>query len=434
MRLEEIAPNTSRLRLENGITLYLKEIHTAPLISHWVWYRVGARNEQPGLSGLSHWVEHMQFKGTRLFPNGLLDKAISRTGGSWNAFTSRDSTAYYETLPAAEAELALRLEADRMMNSLFDPDEVESERTVILSEREGSENEPQFRLDEALLAAAFDRHPYRNEVIGSVADLKRITRDDLYQHYLQYYAPANALVSLAGDFETREMAERLEQIYGAVPARVVGREQVQSEPALQEERRVMVEGPGHTVYLRLAYRAPAGGDDDHFPMSVLDSLLCGPGNMNKTTRMYQALVLKDLVTGVYGDLQLTLDPYLYTFGVTLRPGVEWKRVLQVLEDEIHRVQDELISPDEIHKAVKQERAFLAYESERISNHAYWMGSSEMFASYAWYLNYLQRLEQVTPEDVQRAARKYFDDNTRVIGVYQPTGGDEPYGDDGEGEE
>ncbi|MEM5774599.1 MAG: insulinase family protein, partial [Anaerolineaceae bacterium] len=135
--------------LENGLSIYLKEIHTAPLISHWVWYRVGSRNEIPGKTGISHWVEHMQFKGTAKFPAGLLDRAISRDGGMWNAFTNTDWTAYFEVMPSDKIDIALELEADRMMNSLFEPDEVESERTVIISEMEGSENEPLYRLGTA---------------------------------------------------------------------------------------------------------------------------------------------------------------------------------------------------------------------------------------------------------------------------------------------
>jgi zinc protease len=135
----------TRTRLANGLTVHLKEIHTAPIISQWVWYRVGSRNEPAGLTGISHWVEHMQFKGTPNLPAGVLDKAISREGGNWNAMTFLDWTTYYETLPADRIELGLRLEADRMVHSSYPPEEVESERTVVISEREGDENEPMFR-------------------------------------------------------------------------------------------------------------------------------------------------------------------------------------------------------------------------------------------------------------------------------------------------
>ena len=169
----------TRITLPNGLTLHLKEIHTAPIISHWVWYRVGSRDETPGSTGVSHWVEHMQFKGTPTFPSSVLDKAIAREGGMWNAFTHLDWTTYYETLPADKIDLGLSLEADRMVNSVYDPQDVNSERTVILSEREDSENDDAFRLGEALQIAAFQVHAYGHEVIGFSDDLRRMQRADI---------------------------------------------------------------------------------------------------------------------------------------------------------------------------------------------------------------------------------------------------------------
>ena len=156
--------------LENGLKIYLKEIHSAPIISHWIWFRIGARYEQPGLTGLSHWVEHMQFKGTQRTPGTQMDRMVSREGGLWNAFTHLDWTTYFETMPANKIDIALDLEADRMFNSLFEQNEVESERTVIIAEKEGKDNDPLSRLNSAVIAAAFEKHPYRNEVIGSNED------------------------------------------------------------------------------------------------------------------------------------------------------------------------------------------------------------------------------------------------------------------------
>ena len=184
--------NVVKTTLGNGLTIFLKEIHTAPIISHWVWYRIGSRYETPGKTGLSHWVEHMQFKGTHRFPGSKMDQLVSREGGIWNAFTHLDWTTYFETMPADKIDIAMELEADRMFNSVFDQKEVDSERTVILAEKEGKENEPILRLNTAVIAAAFEDHPYKNEVIGTTEDLNRINRDDLYQHYRRYYHPGNA--------------------------------------------------------------------------------------------------------------------------------------------------------------------------------------------------------------------------------------------------
>ncbi len=192
--------------LTNGLKVLLKEIHTAPLISSWVWYKVGSRDENTGHTGISHWCEHMQFKGTPKFPPNVLDRAVSRDGGMWNAFTYFDWTTFFETMPADKIDLGLRIEADRMVNSMYDEKEVNSERTVIISEREGSENEPYFQLGEAVQNAAFRTHPYHHEVIGDMPDLKSMSRADLYNHYRTYYAPNNALISVAGDFKTKRHA------------------------------------------------------------------------------------------------------------------------------------------------------------------------------------------------------------------------------------
>lgn len=145
--------------LDNGLTIYLKEIHSAPIISHWVWYRVGSRNEQTGYTGISHWVEHMQFKGTQRFSGNLMDRVIAREGGLWNAFTHMDWTTYYETMPVNKIDIALELESDRMFNSIYDPLEVEYERKVILSEKDGKENDPFSRLNNAVINAGFEKTP-----------------------------------------------------------------------------------------------------------------------------------------------------------------------------------------------------------------------------------------------------------------------------------
>ena len=202
--------------LSNGLTVHLKEIHTAPIISSWIWYRVGSRYELPGLTGLSHWVEHMQFKGTPSYPAGKLDRLIEREGGTWNAFTYLDWTTFYETMPKEKIELAFSLEADRMINSRFENNEVESERTVIISEREGSENEPLFRLGEAVQKAAFPQHPYRYEVLGEKTDLYRIQRKDLLSHYRNYYSPGNALLAVAGDFNATKLMKRIQNINSTI--------------------------------------------------------------------------------------------------------------------------------------------------------------------------------------------------------------------------
>ena len=420
----------TEVTLPNGLKVLLKEVHTAPLISQWIWYRVGSKDEPTGLTGASHWVEHMQFKGTPQFPASMLDKAIARDGGQWNAFTFLDWTTFYETMPAARIDLSLRLEANRMCSSEFSPDEVDSERTVIISEREGSENEPLFLLGEAMQQAAFRVHPYHHEVIGDMADLLSLTREQLYHHYRTYYQPNNAVLALAGDFETDQMLARIRELYAEIPAADSPPRLLRPEPAQPGEVRLTVEGPGETAFLEIAYRAPAASDPEFFGLAVLDSLLAGPSNLNmfggggisnKTSRLYRAILDKDLAVGVHGGSSATIDPFMYTFTITGHPTNHLDQALAALDDELKRLQDEPVSPDEVARAIKQARAMFAYGAENITNQAFWLGYAEMFANYSWFTTYLEKLSQVTPADVQRAAQTFFQPRARVVGTYLPNG-------------
>ncbi|MEX2143587.1 MAG: pitrilysin family protein [Anaerolineales bacterium] len=415
--------------LNNGLKVLLKEIHTTPIISHWLWVRAGSRDEGPGLSGVSHWVEHMQFKGTPLFPAGRLDKDISRDGGFWNAMTYIDWTAYFETMPADKVDLAIRLEADRLVNSAFDPQEVESERTVIISERQGNENNPMFLLDEDVQKAAFEQHAYQHEVIGRMADLETISRDDLYNHYKRFYVPNNAVLAMAGDFDSQLMLDRLRQLYETIPAGQAPQRPDAVEPVPVAERRVITRGPGETVFVKAAYRSLPATHPDFSALTVADSLLAGPSNLNmfsggisnKTSRLYRRLVDGDLAVGVSGGLQATIDPFLYDITMVVHPERKPEEAITALDEELARLQESPPKPEELTRSVKQAQALFAYGSESITNQAFWLGFAEIFDSYAWFENYLERLAAVTPQDVQRVAQTYLHAQRRVLGIYQPDG-------------
>jgi zinc protease len=301
---------------------------------------------------------------------------------------------------------------------------------VVISEREGNENEPLFLLGEAVQQAAFRVHPYHHEVIGDLADLKSMSRDDLYNHYRAYYVPNNAVLGVAGDFEADEMLTRIRELFEPIPAGPTPPRLAHPEPGAGGEHRLTVEGPGETTYIQVSYHAPAGSDPDFFPLTVLDSLLAGPSGLsifgggglsNKTSRLYRALVEKELTVAVGGSTVTTLDPFLYSLTVTVHPSRKPEEVLSALDDEIRRIQDELVPIGEITRAIKQARALFAYHSENITSQASWLGHAEIFASYNWFLTYLDKLAQVTPADVQKAAQKYLRSRNRVVGTYIPTG-------------
>jgi zinc protease len=418
---------TETVRLENGLTVVLKESRHAPVATFWVWYRVGSRNEIPGITGIAHWCEHMLFKGSAAFPKGEIDKQISRSGGIMNGLTWLDFTTFYQTLPADQIDLGLRIEADRMVNALFDPGEVDLERTVIISERQGDENEPTFLLDEEVTSAAFRVHPYRQQTIGDMCDLERISRDDLWRHYQTYYGPNNAIAVAVGDFETDEMLARVQELFGPIARRSDPLPVDRPEPPQRGERRVSLEGPGTTAYLQAVYHTPSAIELDFFPMVVLSTILTGAPGMNvfagdppnRSSRLYRALVETGLAATVSGSFSPMLDPYLYEVSATVRSGRTPAEVEAALDAEFDRVLQEPISAGELHKAVKQAKAQFAYSSESVTNQGFWLGYSSLVADLAWFESFVACLAAVTVEDVQRVAQSYLPRRNRTMGHYVP---------------
>ena len=413
---------TTHHTLPNGLTILLKEVHSAPVVSWWLAYRVGSRNEPTGRTGISHWVEHMMFKGTPRFPAGLLDREIDRAGGQWNAFTSMDATKYFETLPADKIDIAMQAEADRMTNALFDPEETESERTVIISERQGAENQPTFWLQEELRAAAFRVHGYHHEIIGDETDLRTITRDDLYAHYQHHYSPANACAIAVGAFDSADMLAKIEALFGDIPASSAPELFARPEPPQQGQRRVAIERPGKTAFCEICHRAPAATHPDWMKLKVLDAVLTGSSGAsdNKTSRLYEALVKSEIAASVGASLTPTIDPYLYSIIITLRDGRSPEEAEAALLHEIERLQDDGISESELNKARKQSRAAFAYSTESVTWQAYWLAQSFILGETGWFDAYSERLMSVTAADVQAAAQRYLTPGSRVVGYLHPT--------------
>jgi zinc protease len=420
-----LSDSVQRTTLDNGLTILTREVHSAPITSFWIWYRVGSRNERPGMTGVSHWVEHMLFKGTPSHPQGDFDRMVQREGGTFNGMTWLDWTAYYETLPSDRIDLALRIEADRMVNSLFDADETERERTVIISEREGRENHPTFLLFEQVQALSFLSHPYHHRVIGWKEDLHTITRADLYRHYRNYYTPNNAVIVAVGDFETSEMVGNIAKRFGPIPKGGEPNPVRVKEPPARGERRIRMDGPAGATYLVISHRAPQANHPDFFHLAVLDAILDGAKGMppfgnaglGRSARLYRALVNTRLAVSVSSSISATIDPYLLTMWATVAPDSTPEAVEAALLTEIQRLQQESVGEDELRKAIKGARAQFTYGSETVTNQAMWLGFSEMVASSVWLAGFLDGLAAVTAEDVQTVAQTYLTPQNRVVGWY-----------------
>ena len=418
--------------LANGLKILVQEIHTAPLVSVWCWYRVGSGDEPAGLTGVSHWVEHMNFKGTENIPREEMKGIVERAGGMWNGYTWIDQTTYLETAATAALDQMLFIEAERMSRGLYDPAECESERTVIISELQGGDNDPEQLLETEVTATALRVHPYGHPTIGWLQDLQAMSRDDLYAFYKRHYVPNNATLVVVGDVDADDVFRKAERHFGRIPAGEISRPKRTAEPPQVGERRVMLEREGTTAYLKLAYPAPAATEPEFFPMLVLDAALTGAKGVSlwnafreappqRKARLYSALVERGLASSVSGSLLPTSDPFLFTVSLTAAAGVS----LDVLEEaalaEIDRARSGGLSAQEITRAKRQLRTRLVLENDSVTSVAHQLGYFSTVAGPN-YLSQLQaRIDAVTPEDVARIARKRLRASTRTVGRFQPVG-------------
>ncbi len=415
--------------LENGLRLLIQEVHTAPLASVWCWYRVGSKDEAVGLTGVSHWVEHMNFKGTTHIPREKVKGIIEQHGGYWNGYTWIDQTTYTETATRDALDHMLFIEAERMASCLYNPDDCESERTVIISELQGGENDPDQLLDQELTAAAFRAHTYRHPTIGWLGDLKMMTRDDLYGYYRRFYVPNNATLVIVGDVDTADAVRRASAHFGGIAPGDVGRRTTTEEPEQLGERRVVVAKEATTAYLKIGYHAPAVSDPGFFPLLVLDAVLTGAKGLNlwasfrtpppqRSTRLYQALVDTGLASSVNGGVLPTEHPFLYTISMTAAEGTPLDRLEAAALAEIDRVRTGGITPDELTKAQNQLRARMVFEGDSISNVAHQLGFFETIDSWRLYPSLLERITAVTLEQVGGAAARLHASN-RTVGRFEP---------------
>jgi zinc protease len=420
-------------KLANGLTVILQEMRQAPAVAVWCWYRVGSRDERPGLTGISHWVEHMNFKGTRRIPKDEITRRVELAGGTWNGYTWLDLTAYFESVAPDALEAMLRIEASRMTDCLYPPAEIERERTVVISEMQGAENDPRTALEWEVTGTALQAHPYRWPTIGYLSDLRAITRADLVRHYRTYHVPNNAVLSVAGRFETGRTLALARRLFGPIrrapdppPVRTV-------EPAQTGERRVRLRRPSGAAYLDVAWHAPAAGGPDFPVLLALEGLLAGGPSVNawaghdgrgpsKTSRLYRALVEGELAAEVSTQLAPTSHPYLYRIAATARDGIDPGRIEEAVYREIDRLARGEFTPRDLERARNQFLARYALESESVTDVAHQLGFFETIASHRLWLDLPRRLQAVDPEAVARLARERLSESRRTAGTLLPDGG------------
>jgi len=412
--------------LENGLKVLLLEDHRSPVITLQIWYRLGSRNERVGLSGLSHYLEHMMFKGTPRYGPRVYARLVDEQGGQDNAFTSRDATVYFVSVVADKIDLILDLEADRMRHLLFDPREVDSERKVIVEERRTrTEDDPIGTLAEEFHLAAFTAHPYRIPPVGFMNDIQRLSADDLRAWYNTYYLPNNAILVAVGDFKASEMLEKVRARFGAVsrgpdPPRVTI-----VEPEQRGERRVWVRREAQLPAIFVGYHTPNHRSPDAYPLEVLSTVL----SAGRASRLYQRLVYEQrLALDAGGDYtHLSIDPDSFTFYATVLPDKTVEEVERALMAEVERLQTELVHEEELQRAKNQIESAFLFGQDSVHARASTLGRYELAASWRLRDEFLPRIRAVTREDLQRVARQYFirDHQTTAILIPVPPAGPAP---------
>jgi zinc protease len=416
--------------LDNGLKVLVREEHTAPLASVWCWYKVGSRDERPGQTGVSHWVEHMNFKGTENIPRDQVKGIIEQFGGSWNGYTWIDQTTYLETATRDALDRMLFIEAERMAHCLYHPDDCESERTVIIAELQGGENDPDVLLDQEVTATALKAHPYRHPTIGWLSDLETMTRDDLFGHYRRFYIPNNATLVIVGDVDADDAIRRAAKYFGPIPAGPAPDRHWTAEPEQTGERRVTIRREGTTAYLKVAFHAPAATDPRFFPALVLDTVLTGAKGVNlwssfrgvppqRQARLYRALVETGLAANVSGQIVPTAEPFLYTVSATATDGTPPGTVEAAMLEQLDAVRASGITPEELDRAKKQLHARFVFDSDSITNIAHQLGYFETIAGVELFGSIDDRVKAVTLEGVAGVARTMLASANRTIGWFEP---------------
>jgi zinc protease len=408
-------------QLSNGLKVLLVEDHNIPNIALYTFFRVGSRNERTGLTGVSHFCEHMMFNGTAKVGPGEFDRRMEFRGGENNAYTADDMTVYTDWFPAAALEVMIEMEADRMQGLAFVPDVLESERGVVASERRMSvENNNDGILDETVRAAAIVAHPYHWDVIGWMSDILSWRRDEIMAYYRTYYAPNNAVLVIVGDFEPARTLELVKKYYEPVKASPPPPPVSTTEPPQMGLKTVLVRKEAQAPSYMAVWHAPNAKDPDFLPLSVLAKPLLD----GESSRLNRRLVREEqLAISVGGGVQETIDPLLFTIYVKPRPGADLDRIDRVIEEELAKVKAGGITAQEFEKAMNGVRSDFYMGLQTISGKANQLGTYELlYGDFGRLFTVMDDYAAVKAERIPEVAKKYFTDNNKTVGKLIPEGG------------
>ncbi|HWE25625.1 MAG TPA: pitrilysin family protein [Myxococcales bacterium] len=404
--------------LPNGLQIRLLPDRGLPIATLYSFFRVGSRNERPGITGISHLFEHMMFNGSKKYGPKEFDRRLEAAGGTSNAYTSTDVTAYYEDFASEALPLVLDLESDRMSSLIIDDESLQRERDVVKEERRfRNDNDLDGMMDEALSALAFQAHPYRWPVVGWMSDLNRIRRNDCERYFRTYYAPNNCTLVLVGDFDAGAALRTIEKLYGGIPRGDALPEVPTGEPLQKGERRAVVQYPAQSHALLTGFRTPDGHDPDSLVLDLIEAALSyGEGARLKRALVYEQELCVD--ANVYFGWRM--DPGLFHVSLKLNPGVDPSRAESALWAELARIADEPLSDAELQRAKNFVRNGLLRGLQTANGRAHTIGQMEvMLGTWRAFLDLPDRYEAVRAADVQRVARKTFAPHRRNLVTLVP---------------
>ncbi|MGH8503644.1 MAG: M16 family metallopeptidase [Gammaproteobacteria bacterium] len=415
--------NVHEYELDNGLKVLVKPDARAPVVVVQVWYKVGSADEHSGITGVSHVLEHMMFKGTERYPAGEFSRIIAANGGEENAFTSRDYTAYYEMLEKSRLDIALELEADRMRNLALSKAAFLKEIEVVKEERRlRTDDNPSALTYEQLNATAFNHGPYHQPIIGWMSDLEHLTIADVRRWYDSWYAPNNATLVVAGDVEPDAVRKLAEGYFGGIPSKQLPDRKPRPEAPQRGERRAIVKAPAELPYLMQAYKAPAllMSENEWEPYAL--AVAAGVLDAGRSSRLSQRLVREQQVAASAGagyDLYSRYDD-LFLLDSTPARGRSVAEVERALAEEIEKLRTELVTQAELDRVKAQVVAAEVYAQDSVMTQATALGALET-VGVGWEAieEYVERIRAVTPEQVRAVARKYLIDDKRTTAVLEP---------------
>ncbi|HEX7183684.1 MAG TPA: insulinase family protein [Thermoanaerobaculia bacterium] len=407
-------------RLENGLTVMVLEDHTLPLVSTQMLYRIGGRTENPGETGLAHFVEHMAFRASANFPDTDVVSRIYAVGGEWHGYTWIDQTTYFETVPVDQLGLALAIQADRMARLLLPAGELEAERGAVLTELRGYENDPASRLDDAVMAASFVEHPYRNNVIGWEADVRQIAHADVETFYRRHYVPANAVLAVAGDVRTEEVLALVRRAFGAIPGGAPTPLPRSVEPPQRGVRRVDLHGGGSRSRFQIVYRAPAATDPDFPAFLLLQALLAGSSgaSFRQDGDPFPARPgsrLHGVGQSVNVFFAATAAPYVLSIAGAADPSAPAARIEEEIERRIADLRERPVPAEELDRVRRDFLTELVLDVETTEDAAHQMAFYEGIGAFEVLRRLPALVDALTPEDLQRAAAARLQPYQRTIG-------------------